>query len=206
MELETVTWDEVYKQWKLYADCGPTIMNTPISLAEIHISYDNEMEEIYGYDWLRKEYYEQRKEFVEKNPINFLYFIQPTNKGTIHTIRMLVDAHDEEERAAIWLYAFASDILNGYFGKLGRYASQLQMAAWKFLSKRFYMWHHAMRKLVPEIFINSNIYEDTQFSSINAVIELARLNAALIRYEYVPIVYSSLEPGKKMEDYSLRIQ
>ena len=48
-----------------------------------------------------------------------------------------------------------------------------------------------MKKLVPEILINDNIYSETQFNTIHAVIELARLNAAMILKEYVPILYMS---------------
>ena len=61
-----------------------------------------------------------------------------------------------------------------------------------------------MRKLVPEVYINHSLYLDTEFHSINAVVELARLNSALVLYEYVPILYSSLEKREKLPDYSVR--
>lgn len=43
-----------------------------------------------------------------------------------------------------------------------------------------------MKRLVPEIFINYNIYLETKFNTINAVIKLARL------------------PGEKVPDISVR--
>ncbi len=68
------------------------------------------------------------------------------------------------------------------------------------------MWHHSMKKLVPEIFINHNIYLETEFNTINAILELARLNAAMVLYEYVPILYASPELGEELPDVGVRCE
>ena len=200
-----INWDEIYKHWSLYASSGPAILNTPINLTEIHVNFTKADSVFYGYDWLSHDEYFSRKNLIEKNLPEFLYFTKPTNKGTIHTLRMLMEANDDEERAAIWIYAFAKEMSEGQGGNIRRYAYQLCNACLDFLSKRYYLWHHAMRKLVPEVFINYNIYLETEFSSVNAIIELARLNAALVLYEYVPVLYSSLNPGERKADYTVRI-
>jgi len=137
--------------------------------------------------------------------MQFLYFSKPTNKGTIHTLNMLINSANDEERAAIWIYTFAREVLeHNADGNIKKYAHQLCDASSGFLSQRYYLWHHAMRKLIPEIFINYNVYMKTEFSTIDAVIELARINAALILHEYVPILYSSLKKGGKEPHYSVR--
>ena len=201
-----VSWNEIYKYWSLYASLGPSILNTPISLTEIHVDFTKTGSVFYGYDWLSQDEYNSRKELIEKNLSEFLYFTKATNKGTIHTLQMLMEANDEEERAAIWIYAFAKEISDVQGGNIQRYAYQLCNACLDFLSKRYCIWHHAMKKLVPEIFINHNIYLETEFSSVNAIIELARLNAALVRYEYLPVLYSSLKSGERKADYTVRLQ
>ena len=105
-----ISWEEIYRYWSLYADRGPVILNEPIRPTEIHVDFKRPDTYIYGYDWLSREEYLCRKKTIEKNPTEFLYFTQPTNKGTIHTLRMLMDAKDDEERAAIWIYAFAKEL------------------------------------------------------------------------------------------------
>ncbi|MBS5480311.1 MAG: hypothetical protein KHX46_04115 [Clostridiales bacterium] len=199
-----ISWEEIYRYWSLYADRGPVILNEPIRPTEIHVDFKRPDTYIYGYDWLSREEYLCRKKTIEKNPTEFLYFTQPTNKGTIHTLRMLMDAKDDEERAAIWIYAFAKELSDMCCRGITQYLYPLCTAASQFLSERYYLWHHAMKRLVPEVFINHALYSETEFRSFNAVIELVRLNAALLLHEYVPILYSSLEPGEHKADYSVR--
>ena len=159
----------------------------------------------YGYDWLTQEEYASRKTTIETNLMQFLYFTKTTNKGTMHTLNMLVNSVSDEERADIWIYSFAKEISEHHSsGNINRYAYELCTACQGFLSQHFFTWHHAMRKLVPEIYVNHNIYMETEFKTINAVIELARLNAAVVLQEYVPILYTSLWPGEETPDVSVR--
>ncbi|MEA4830877.1 MAG: hypothetical protein VB121_12970 [Enterococcus thailandicus] len=206
-DLPQASWENIYGHWKLCATSGPAVFNAPINPVEIHVDLRDENTIFYGYDWLTRSELYKRKEIIEKNPSEFLYFTQPTNKGTIHTLSMLMEAKDEEESAAIWIYAFAKELADtNVGGNIGRYAYQLCDASRDFLSNHYYLWHHAMKKLVPELFINYNIYLETQFHSIEAIIELARLNAALVLYEYVPILYSSLKPGERRANYTVRLE
>jgi len=87
-----------------------------------------------------------------------------------------------------------------------RYAIQLRDATYQFLSDKYFMWHHAMRKLLPNMFVRHGIYLDTEFQSIYAVIDLVVLNTALICYEYTPIVYTSMKSGEEPSNYSVRLQ
>ena len=204
-EMDKVSWEEIYNYWSLYSMHGPSILNQPILPVELYIDYSQHSGVFYGYDWLTQEEYISRKTTVVSNITEFLYFTKPTNKGTMHTLNMLINSVSDEERAAIWICAFAKEISDHYDqGNIGLYAYQLSNAATEFLSQHFYMWHHAMRKLIPEIFINRSIYSKTEFATINAIIELARLNAAITLQEYVPILYTSLKSGEKAPDISVR--
>jgi len=199
------SWEEIYKQWELYSHYGPSVLTAPIEPVEVHIDFNPENGVFYGYDWLSSDEFKSRINLIERNLTQFLYFTKHTNKGTIHTLNMLVNSENDEERAAIWIYSFAKEVSEKFGkGNINHYAYQLCDAAQDFLSHNYYLWHHAMRKLVPEVLINYHIYHDTEFRSIDAVIELARLNAAMVLYEYVPILYTSLEKGEKLPDYSVR--
>ena len=202
-ELPKTSWEEIYKYWDVYSSCGPTILNSPITSVEIHVDYKGVF---YGYDWLTCDEFYSRKRMVENDIAHFLYFTKPTNKGTIHTLNMLINSNSDEERAAIWIYAFSKELLdNCVQGNAHAYAYQLCDATHDFIAQNFSLWHHAMKKLVPEIFIRHSIYFETEFHSIEAIIDLARLNAALILYEYVPILYTSLKTGEILPDYSVRL-
>jgi hypothetical protein len=204
-ELDAVSWEEVYDYWRIYSGHGPSILNLPISPTELYVDFCRHGGVFYGYDWLTHEQYDSRKATVENDVNEFLYFTKTTNKGTIHTLNMLINSVSDEERAAIWIYSFAKEISDHYNqGNIDRYAYKLRDASQDFLSQRFYMWHHAMKKLVPEIFVNHSIYSETIFSTIEAVIELARLNAAIVLQEYVPILYTSLKPSEEAPDIGLR--
>lgn len=201
------TWNDIYKYWKLYSNYGPAILKAPINPVEIHVNMHDEGMFFYGYDWLSRNEYYERKRIIEETPSEFFYFTKATNKGTVHTLNMLLEAKDEEESAAIWIYAFTKELIDKHeTGNMYKYLRQLNNASRDFLYDRFYFWHHAMKGLVPEIFINYNIYLETQFNSINAIIELTRLNAALVLYEYVPILYSSLEFGERRKVDTVRLE
>lgn len=98
---------------------------------------------------------------IEQDPIGFLYFSHPSNKGTIQTAEMLVDAQNEEEQAAIWIAAAAKELSGNQYGAaIGRYASLFESAAWEFLAPWYYLWHHAMKHLVPDIMIPESVWEN----------------------------------------------
>lgn len=203
-KMDSFTWEQVYSHWQHNYYFGPSILHNPIIPREIHVEYNRPDEIFYGYDWISNDEYERRKEIISTNPTQFLYFTEPTNKGTIHTLRMLVDAKDEEERAAVWMCAFAKEVMENHTGNIFRIADQLWKVSNDFLSERYYMWHHAMRKLVPEMFVKDLLSENVQINTVESIIDLASLNAALILHEYTPTLYSSLDLGKTMEDYTIR--
>ena len=110
INMDVVTWKEVYEYWRLYSMYGSSILNSPIEPIEIFVDYPNRESVFYGYDWLTRDRYYARKSTIENNVNQFLYFTEPTNKGTIHTLNMLVNSISDEERAAIWIYTFAKEI------------------------------------------------------------------------------------------------
>ncbi len=112
------------------------ILSEPITAESIFVVYNQEGY-IYGFDWLQNKAAQARKELIEKDPLEFLYFTHPTNKGTIQTAEMLVDAQNEEELAAIWIAAAAKELYEYRYGNgIERYANMLHMAACEFLQTR----------------------------------------------------------------------
>ena len=106
---EQMKWEDAYELWKWGCYSFPKMLTDPVSTETVFVKYERDGY-IYGYDWLEAVEAQERKQLIKENPIEFLYFTKPTNKGTIQTAEMLVEARDEEELAAIWIAATANEL------------------------------------------------------------------------------------------------
>lgn len=193
-----LTWNEIYDMWKLYAGYLPGAISDTIQVENIFVDYGKKDEYIYGYDWLEETEAARRKKLIKKDPIQFLYFTTPSNKGTIQTAQMLAEAKNDEERAAIWIAATAFELMNQHAGSsVSRYANTLYYAALSFLNYRFYLWHHAMRKLVPDILISYEVLNSIQCNNEQTVIDLIQMNTLLIKSYYRVLLYDSTNGKEK---------
>ena len=159
----------------------------------VFVEYDGDGY-IYGFDWFQNNTAQARKELIQKNPLGFLYFTQPTNKGTIQTVEILVTAKNEEELAAIWIAATSKELCDHWYeNNIGRYAAILHMAACEFLQTRYYLWHHAMKRLVPEILIPPSILNNIICKDASPIIGLIQMNTILLKSSWSILKYSSLK-------------
>ena len=193
---EQIKWETVYELWEMGCYHFPEVLSLPMSAETVFVEYKQEGY-IYGYDWLENTEAQKRKQLIERNPIEFLYFTAPTNKGTIRTAEMLITAQNKEEIAAIWIAATAKE-LSEYRGRngVGCYANMLHDAACDFLRDRYRLWHHAMKRLVPEIMIPSSVLENIVCKDAEPVIGLIQMNTALLKNAWGILRYSSLKDGE----------
>lgn len=84
-------WEDVYLLWNNESYNFPKILSDPMTAKTVFVEYDGDGY-IYGFDWLQNNTAQARKELIQKNSLGFLYFTQPTNKGTIQTAEMLMTA------------------------------------------------------------------------------------------------------------------
>lgn len=185
-------WEDVYDLWKIGQLYFPELLSAPVSAETVLIEY-KEPGFFYGYDWLESKEAEDRKGLIKKELVEFLYFTKPTNKGTIQTAEMLVEAQGTEEQAAIWIAATTKELLDCRAGSgVGRCASALYETACEFLSKRYYLWHHAMKHLVPEILIPSSVLTAITCTDESTIIGLVQMNTVLLKSNWRILRYSSL--------------
>lgn len=189
-------WEETYSLWNNNSHYFSNILSEPITAESVFVEYNQEGY-IYGFDWLQNKAAQARKELIEKDPLKFLYFTQPTNKGTIQTVEMLMDAQNEEELAAIWIAATAKELYEYRYGNgIGRYANMIHMAACEFLQTRYYLWHHAMKRLVPEILIPPSVLESIVCKDAAPIMGLIQMNTVLLKRSWSILRYSSLKDGE----------
>ncbi len=201
---ETIEWKDVYKLWKTGCCYFPQMLSSSVSAETIFVEYKQEGY-FYGYDWLRNDEVTKRKELIERNPISFIYFTKPTNKGTIQTAEMLTEAQNEEELAAVWIAATAKELSECRGGSGILYHSdRLYMAACKFLQDRYYLWHHAMKRLVPEIMVPDSVIKSVVCNDVEPVIGLIQMNTMLLKSTWSILRYSSLKEGNLPEPYYRR--
>lgn len=196
---EQMKWEEAYSLWNYESYSFPEILSTPITAESVFVEY-NQGGYIYGFDWLQNEDTQERKKLIEKNPLEFLYFTKPTNKGTLQTAEMLTDAQSEEELAAIWIAATAKELSEYRCGdSIERYASMLHIAACNFLRPRYYLWHHAMKRLVPEILIPLTVLRNIDCKDAEPVMGLIQMNTVMLKSTWSILRYSSLKEGELPE-------
>ena len=192
--LKGIKWEDVYQSWKSESWRFYEWLSSPMPFETIFVEYNIEGY-IYGYDWLENTEAMKRKSLIEKNPTDFLYFTKPTNKGTIQTAGMLVEAQDEEEIAAIWFAATAKELCEYYYenrNEVKRYAELLYTAACDFLKNRYGLWHHAMKNLVPNILLPSSVINNIVCKDVKPVIGLILMNSVLLKNNWKILRYSSL--------------
>lgn len=192
---EQMKWKDAYELWQRGSYCFPDELTTPLSAETVSIKFEQDGF-IYGYDWLEAKEARERKQLAENNPVDFLYFTKPSNKGTIRTAEMLIEAQNEEELAAIWIAATAKELSeSGLRNGVGCYADLLHMAACEFLKSRYVLWHHAMKNLVPDVVIPSSVLMNISCENAEPVIGLIQMNTIILKNNFRILRYSSLEEG-----------
>ena len=200
---EQMKWEDVYKLWRMCGYHFPKVLTEPVSAETVFVEY-KQGGYIYGYDWLEATEAQGMKQLIEKNPTQFLYFTKPSNKGTIQTAEMLAEARSEEELAAIWIAATTKELSEYRVGgNLGHYPHILHMAACEFLRTRYYLWHHAMKRLVPEILIPSSVLKSIVCKDAAPVVGLVQMNTVLLKSTWSILRYSSLKDGE-IPEFSYR--
>ncbi|MCM1295350.1 MAG: hypothetical protein NC311_07385 [Muribaculaceae bacterium] len=201
-----VKWEDLLTIWKHCCIYNP-ILTEEMPVEIIKCKANTELSCIYGYDFILKNEVQERR----KNIDSFFLFGTPTNKGTLQTINMLRSSKDDEERMAIWCAAFAKDMLEKgvRLNQSKNYLYWLSEKCENFLRERFYIWHHAMKRLTPDIYYGYHICDGIKIKSWQALIELIALNAKMVLQDYQLVLYSSLgenEASDKLEmKFNMRI-
>ena len=191
---EQMKWENVYELWQIGSYQFPKMLTDPVSAETVFVNHNQAGCYVYGYDWLEIEKAQKRKQLIKKNPIEFLCFTKPSNKGTIQTAEMLVEAQNEEELAAIWIAATSKELAEYMRGNgAGRVANLLYMAACDFLSDRYHLWHHAMKRLVPDVVIPSSVLESIDCKDAEPIMGLIQMNTMFLKSTWSILRYSSLK-------------
>lgn len=200
-----IKWEDLVQQWKYLCMTNP-ILSEGMSVKIIPCRAYQKGMYIYGYDFIFKKDVAER----EKNIDHFFMFETPTNKGTLQTVNMLRSAKSDEERMAIWCAAFSKDIFEqGFRLKQNKnYLFWLGEKCKGFLRKKFALWHHAMKRLTPDIYYDFYLWEDIEIHSWRSLMELIALNAKMVLQDYQLVLYSSLgeqETIEKMKEDDRRL-
>ncbi|MCD8038297.1 MAG: hypothetical protein LUE96_04350 [Lachnospiraceae bacterium] len=197
--IEQMKWENVYQLWERGQYCFPEALDGPLFTESVFVKYERSDSFIYGYDWLEAEAARERKKLIEENPTEFLYFTKPTNKGTIQTAEMLIEAQSEEECAAIWIAATAKELSQYELGRdFYRYTEGLYLAARNFLQPRCFLWHHAMKRLVPGIMLPMSVLENIVCKEPEPVMGLIQMNTMLLKSSYSILKYFSRKDAEAL--------
>lgn len=200
-----IEWEKVYEVWKRGMYNFQRDLDV-IEVETVYVDYRQEGQYFYGYDWLRNTDAIYRKRLIKDNIIGFLLFTRSTNKGTMRTIELLSEAQTAEERAAVWIAATAFELMGARYNReISKQARILHHAATLFLSERFCIWHHSMKRLVPEVLVSPCLIDHIQVCDAGAIIGLIQTNMDMLQGNYTALLYSSLKEGEKSEHHSVRL-
>lgn len=187
---EEITWKEIYEDCK-YLSLNPFKLSNPVEIEKVYVRSYSKNYYIEGYDWDTKDKIKHKIEVLDRSPAEFFVFCDAVNKGTLSTIKLLNSAKSEEERVAIWLYAFTNELLNCMISNDSRrYIEDVWFEARSFLQDKVdCFWHHKMTKLVPDIYFSNLMLDGMNFTSHRPVIELALINAYFINQDYKAVYY-----------------
>lgn len=196
-EIEEIKWKDIWDCWIDYIDIYAPKLRDTFEIKKIYVNYKGKGY-FHGYDWINKDNYQKRVAFVSEKPIEFLCFGTSLNKGTLHTLEMLDKSKDnKEDQAAIWIAAFTKDLLESMpYEWRGKGYNILHKVNLEALCKikgndNYYIWHHAMRKLLPEICFSYDFLECLNINSYRQIIELTAISSAQILNNYIAIEYDS---------------
>ena len=185
-------WKEIYNYCSYYAMTYLNFNSLKIETVEVEQLKDDYR--IGGYDWDTIKNIEYKVDVIKRSPSEFLVCCDSVNKGTLHTVKLLDNAKDDEERFAIWLYAFTFELLEYRMYPATREIVQnIMLEARRFLDARVHLWHHSMKRLIPEIYISPKTFDVINTESFEPIVELALMNAMLIQNEYKAVRYITKE-------------
>src|SRR5690625_867241 len=191
--MNIIEWNELYHAWEFCVRRFAKELSEPVKFEHIKLEFNNPLYRIYGYDWIHKDEYEKRVSFVTKDPAVFLVSGPSLNKGTLQTAQYLVEAKDDSELlAAIWMYAFVTDLLDDHSGRFdgSRIASAVKVGVLQNLNKHNMRWYHSMRRLLPEDYF-SYLYDNLKVKNYETLIELSVISAKTIYNDYTVTLYES---------------
>jgi hypothetical protein len=194
-EVKEITWENLLSYWESRANVYEPQLMLPFNLKKVFVNYQNNGY-FHGYDWIEINNYKERTEYVSEKPIEFLCLGTSLNKGTLHTLEMLGMAQDnQEDCAAIWLVAFTKEVLDSFpyewRGKGYNILYKVYIEAYSKIKEKYDMWHHAMRKLLPEICFSYDFLESMNVNSYRQIVELSVINSAQILNNYIAVEYDS---------------
>lgn len=183
------TWKNIDEAWAHSGLYMPQLKSIPTKTETITLSGCRPG--IDEYDWLPNEDAKDIKNKLAENPMTWLFFSQ-SNKGTTLTARLLAEETDKNRAEAIWIYATTHDLLEYCAGRsnMSRPLSEIEHAAHLHLIEEYgsMPWHHAMRRLIPDIVIPHDIINNisckTEKAELETAMGLIRINTMLLKSTY----------------------
>ena len=203
---DELTWEKIYSYW-CYFECFYPELKDPMNyiIKPVPKKCEQKVSQLYHSTWIEKN---TRNEPKKTEAALFEQMMRDNaflwNAGTIHTAYLLTLCQTEEERAAIWISAFARTIIckNEYLNPKDRKAIYFKLEDILYKSCALFAplqggWHVKSQTFFPQFFFPHYILSEKNDFSYVSLIEMAATNAALILNHYTPITYELTLNRKK---------
>lgn len=202
--IEQIAWEDIYTVWRYQSENFPENPSAPIKAEPIFVK-NKEDNYIYGFDWVDNKEAKDRKHLISQDPVAFLALAKQTGKGIIQTAEMLLEARNDEERAAIWIAATAKELVKYDLNvEISFYANMLFESACDFLKNKYRLWNEYRKHLIPDIIIPKTLLNNIECQNIIPIVGLIQVNTLLIKSTYSMLhYYSDLEYVPDKSNYRI---
>jgi len=194
-----ISWSKIYNIWENTILYSFNELQQPIKFSKIPIEKCKLNNDYYikGYDWILNTEYDAKIEYVVNKTNEWLYFGSSINKGTITTAQYLAEAFDKKELvAAILIYTCTHELYerlpDKWRGKSAKLLHSVNSEAFLYLREKDYTWHHAMKKLIPDLFLSYDFLEHINLDTADILIELIAVISSLILKFYSIAYYYTI--------------
>lgn len=194
--MATLTWKTIYKYWQVHSDWDfEKNLARPLIFKNEFLSVDDELSTSFDYSWCAPEKLKEHVAAISEQLRGGYAHSEHRYKGVSHTLELLATAQNDEERAALWIYAHSHDFLKrNVSASAFQYLSEIYEVAEAFLRKRFIL-RYKKADFVHKLFITGHVLNATEFSGFEPLLHLIMANTEMIRKNYIPVFVCTNKNG-----------
>lgn len=194
--MATLKWKTIYKYWQVHSDWDfEKNLARPLIFKNEFLSVDDELSTSFDYSWCAPEKLSEHVAAISEQLRGGYAHDEHRYKGISYMLELLATAENDEERAALWIYAHSHDFLKREISASAfQYLSEICEAAEAFLRKK-YVLRYEKATFIHKMFITSHVLNKTEFASFEPLLHLIMANTEMIRKNYIPVFICTNKAG-----------
>lgn len=194
--MATLTWETIYKYWQVHSDWDfEKNLARPLIFKNEYLYLGDELSTSFDYSWCAPEKLSEHVAAVSEQLRGGYTHDAHRYKGISYHLELLATAENDEERAALWIYAHAHDfLLREISASAFQYLSKIYEITKAVLKEKFII-NYEKSNFIHKLFIASHVLNATEFTSFEPLLHLIMANTEMIRKNYIPVFVCTNKNG-----------